>query len=69
MEPRGKLRGGSRHCSSNLHDKKSVKNRKKLNQCCYITVDPETSASENGVPDNDLVSQRLCDKKMKVFKM
>ncbi len=31
--------------------------------------DPEISASENGVPYNDLVSRRLFDKKMKVVKM
>jgi hypothetical protein len=39
--------------------------QQKLNQCCYMTVDPKTSASENSVPYNDLVSQRLYDKRMR----
>ncbi len=39
-------------------------------RCCYITVDPETQASENGIcwnllPYNDLVSQKLYDNKWK----
>jgi hypothetical protein len=44
--------------------------------CCYITLDPETRASEkrnlfnsNNVPYNDLFLQRLYEKKMKVIKM
>jgi hypothetical protein len=43
--------------------------QQKLNQCCNITVDPETSASENGAPYNDLVSRRFYDKNVKVIKI
>jgi hypothetical protein len=40
--------------------------QQKLNQCCYITVEPETRASENGIC---LTQQRLYDKKIKVIKI
>ncbi len=33
-----------------------------------MTVDPKTSVAENGVPYNDLVTQRLYEKKMKIMK-